>query len=280
MLKLGYNEYGTSLLQSPALLTYHSLSGRRSRLGRLPHTRTRVSRSLQAHHVNMALARPPTEESHPELYAEMQKTPLTDWEKAGQSPPPNGSKNDGFAYYQIHGTRPQTIGYSVTDSPAGLLAWIWEKLHDWSDFEHYKWEDDEILTWISIYYFSTPGPAATQRIYFEEMHRKPHRSFIEAMNYLPCPLGIANFPKELSISPQLWHKTLGPVVHESVWDVGGHFSAGRDRMLLCRTSDRCLVRVVVLRASSKGATGFVVRHGLSILSCPDAEMVCSDRGRL
>ena len=45
------------------------------------------------------------------------------------------------------------------------------------------------------------------------------------MNYLPCPLGIANFPYELSIWPKLWHKTMGPVVHESTWDYGGHFSA-------------------------------------------------------
>ena len=203
----------------------------------------------------MALARPPTEESHPELYAEMQKTPLTDWEKAGKARS-EWFQNDGFAYYQIHGTRPQTIGYSVTDSPVGLLAWIWEKLHDWSDFEHYKWEDDEILTWISIYYFSTPGPAATQRIYFEEMHRKPHRSFIEAMNYLPCPLGIANFPKELSISPQLWHKTLGPVVHESVWDVGGHFSSWERPDAIVQDLRQMFGKGGGAEGVIKGATGF------------------------
>ena len=38
-------------------------------------------------------------------------------------------------------TQPQTIGYSLADSPVGLLAWIYEKLHNWTD--SYPWEDDE-----------------------------------------------------------------------------------------------------------------------------------------
>ena len=173
----------------------------------------------------MAIAREPSQESDPELYAEVQKTPLTESEKAGIERT-KWFRTDGMAYYMIQGTRPQTIGYTITDSPVGLLGWIWEKLHDWSDHENYKWEDDEILTWISIYYFSTPGPAASQRIYFEEMHRQKDSRFGgNTSDYSPCPLGIANFPKEISATPHLWHKTMGPVVHESTWDYGGHFAS-------------------------------------------------------
>jgi hypothetical protein len=48
---------------------------------------------------------------------------------------------EGKAYNNILPTRPQTIGYSFEDSPAGLLAWIYEKLVDWTD--NYPWQDDE-----------------------------------------------------------------------------------------------------------------------------------------
>ena len=70
----------------------------------------------------------------------------------------------------------------MTDSPVGLLAWIYEKLHDWTD--SYPWTPVEILTWVSVYYFSTPGPAATQRIYYEYEHRKPAPSFLAAQKYI------------------------------------------------------------------------------------------------
>ncbi|ORY18323.1 Alpha/Beta hydrolase protein [Clohesyomyces aquaticus] len=62
-------------------------------------------------------------------------------------------------------TSPQTIGYSVADSPAGLLAWIYEKLHDWAD--QYPWTKEEVCTWVSLYWFSRAGPAASVRIYYE-----------------------------------------------------------------------------------------------------------------
>ena len=69
---------------------------------------------------------------------------------------------EGTGYSAVHSTKPQTIGYSLSDSPVGLLAWIYEKLHDWTD--DYEWRDDEVLTWVSIYWFSTAGPAASLRM--------------------------------------------------------------------------------------------------------------------
>lgn len=97
------------------------------------------------------------------------KHPLTPAEKAGYA----HSKwfaSEGTGYYAQQTTKPQTIGYSMADSPVGLLAWIYEKLHDWTD--SYAWSDDEILTWVSIYWFSTAGPAASQRIYYESNTRR------------------------------------------------------------------------------------------------------------
>jgi hypothetical protein len=50
-------------------------------------------------------------------------------------------RDDGTGYFMIQSTRPQTLGYALADSPVGLLAWVFEKLVDWTDA--YPWEDDE-----------------------------------------------------------------------------------------------------------------------------------------
>jgi hypothetical protein len=47
----------------------------------------------------------------------------------------------GMGYMQLQSTQPQTLGYGLTDSPVGCLAWIYEKLVNWTD--GYAWEDDE-----------------------------------------------------------------------------------------------------------------------------------------
>lgn len=47
----------------------------------------------------------------------------------------------GMGYHNEQSTQPQTIGYSLADSPIGLLAWIYEKLVQWTD--SYPWTDDE-----------------------------------------------------------------------------------------------------------------------------------------
>ena len=129
---------------------------------------------------------------------------------------------DGRGYLAEQSTKPQTIGYALTDSPVALLAWIYEKLHDWTD--SYPWTDDEILTWISIYWFSTAGPAAASFIYYEALHdTKMPVSVVQG--YIDVPLGLAYFPKEVGNAPKAWTRTLGPVVLVSESDRGGHFAA-------------------------------------------------------
>lgn len=71
----------------------------------------------------------------------------------------------GTGYDSEQSTKPSTSGYALADSPVALLAWIYEKLHDWTDA--YPWTDDEVLTWVSLYWFSAAGPAASCRIYYE-----------------------------------------------------------------------------------------------------------------
>ena len=92
------------------------------------------------------------------------------------------------AYLQVQGTRPQTIGQSLTDSPSGQLAWIVEKFQEWTDPVAELPEDavdrDRILTDVSIYWLTaTAGSSA--RLYYERFNdpacgcpgalHRPHR---------------------------------------------------------------------------------------------------------
>ncbi|KAG5640551.1 hypothetical protein DXG03_008121 [Asterophora parasitica] len=127
----------------------------------------------------------------------------------------------GRGYFVEQATRPQTIGYALTDSPVGLLAWIYEKLVDWTD--GYEWEDDEVLTWISVYLFSRAGPAASLRIYYEETQAENRRT---APDPEPkgLPVGHSHFPKEIYHVPRAWTRT-SDLVFEAEHERGGHFAA-------------------------------------------------------
>jgi len=177
---------------------------------------------VQASHINMVRGHPPTFTSNPLLAAQHALTPYSQRDKDGFARSEWFLK-EGSGYRLEQGTKPQTLGYSLADSPVGLLAWIYEKLHDWTD--GYPWTDDEILTWVSIYLFSTAGPAASIRIYYEALHdsqygRGPTKRFIPHVK-----LGLAHFPREITIVPKTWGRTMGPVVFESENESGGHFAA-------------------------------------------------------
>jgi hypothetical protein len=175
----------------------------------------------KAYHLNNAAPAEPTTTSHPELYAKMQATPLSQTDLAGLARTKEFSTH-GNAYYLLQSTRPQTLAYSLTDSPIGLLSWIYEKLVEWSD--DYPWSDDEVLTWVSIYYFSVAGPAACLNLFYENEHRVPS-AFDKVKEWIDVSLGVARFEKDLILLPKAWNGTLGPVVLESEFERGGHFAA-------------------------------------------------------
>ncbi|EEQ90352.2 epoxide hydrolase [Blastomyces dermatitidis ER-3] len=113
----------------------------------------------------------------------------------------------------------KTLVYALHDSP--IVAWINEKLHDWSDA--YPWTDDEILTWICIYAFSRAGPGAAHRIYFEVAHAdaaiKNQYGKLVTLNYggmleytEEVKIGLTYNPKELETLPTRWGGTFGNVV--------------------------------------------------------------------
>lgn len=96
---------------------------------------------------------------------------------------------EGSGYNLLQSTKPQTLSYALTDSPVALLAWIYEKLHDWTD--GYQWSDDQILEWVSIYAFSNAGPGAAHRIYYEVMHSKDGVSRDRVQKWIAgVPLGL------------------------------------------------------------------------------------------
>uniref|UniRef100_A0A0W0FKR1 Epoxide hydrolase N-terminal domain-containing protein n=1 Tax=Moniliophthora roreri TaxID=221103 RepID=A0A0W0FKR1_MONRR len=124
----------------------------------------------------------------------------------------------GFGYFHEQSTQPQTLGYSLADSPIGLLAWIYEKLVAWTD--EYPWDDDEVLTWISVYWFSRSGPAASVRTYYEVA-----QSGDFASGPAPTiPVGYSFFPKEVGLGPKSWY-TDKHIVFTSDHERGGHFAA-------------------------------------------------------
>ena len=75
-------------------------------------------------------------------------------------------QQDGSGYLAIQNTRPQTIGYGLVDSPVLQLAWIAEKVHDWTDLPV---DRDQLLTTVSIYWFTRSGASAAHTLY-EQAH--------------------------------------------------------------------------------------------------------------
>jgi pimeloyl-ACP methyl ester carboxylesterase len=125
---------------------------------------------------------------------------------------------EGHGYFQIQATRPQTLSYGLTDSPAGQLAWIVDKFHDWAHGE--RPEDvvdrDRILTNVMLYWLTgTAGSAAN--LYYEAMHAGswPTPS--------PVPTGVAVFAEDIAI--RRYAERTNTITHWSEFGSGGHFAA-------------------------------------------------------
>jgi epoxide hydrolase len=132
---------------------------------------------------------------------------------------------EGLGYGAIQSTRPQTLAYALTDSPAGLLAWIAEKFAEWSDRPI---EDrDRLLTNVMLYWLTgTAGSAA--RLYYEAARGgawgPPRPSSV--------PTGVAVFPKEIAPPVRRLAERSNHIVHWSEFDRGGHFAAMEEPGLL------------------------------------------------
>ena len=137
---------------------------------------------------------------------------------------------DGRGYQSIQGSKPQTLGYGLNDSPAGLAAWIVEKFHGWSDNDgnvESAFTKDEMLTNITLYWVTGTITSST-RIYYESGNTPPTRR----VGFIDVPTGAAMFPKEISFTPRAWAAARYNIVHWTVMPRGGHFAALEEPELL------------------------------------------------
>lgn len=169
-------------------------------------------------HSNMILAGAPADPQ--------QRANVTEAEAAARETRGAYMENER-AYQQIQGTKPQSLGYGLNDSPAGLAAWIVEKFHGWTDMPQDATGDlddyfskDHLLTNISIYWF-TQTITSSARIYYENRNTPP----MKAIDYIDVPTGAAIFPAEIFITPRAWAEAAYDLRHWTVMPRGGHFAA-------------------------------------------------------
>lgn len=127
-------------------------------------------------------------------------------------------------YLQIQGTRPQTLAYGLTDSPAGLAGWIVEKLRSWSDCDgdlESVIARYDVLTNITVYWVTGTANSAS-RIYLEAIRAGQFQPIPERIE---VPTGVAIFPKETVKSPRSWAEQAWDIRRWTVMPRGGHFAA-------------------------------------------------------
>jgi len=139
-----------------------------------------------------------------------------------------------MGYQWIQGTRPQTLAYALTDSPAGLAAWIAEKFWKWSDcggaIENALSRDD-LLANVALYWF-TGAIGSSFWPYYARMHGPwpiPEGKTVDV------PTGYAEFPKEILRPPRsLAARTYTDIRRWTTMPRGGHFAALEQPELLAR----------------------------------------------
>jgi len=133
--------------------------------------------------------------------------------------------NEDTGYQWIQGTRPQTLAFGLTDSPAGLAAWIAEKFRAWSDcggvIEN-AISRDELLANISLYWFT--GAIGSS---FWPYYARRHGPWpVPEGQTVGVPMGYAEFPKEILSPPRsLAQKMYTDIRRWTPMPRGGHFAA-------------------------------------------------------
>jgi pimeloyl-ACP methyl ester carboxylesterase len=149
----------------------------------------------------------------------------------GQQPTPEEARAlKGIKHYQEwdsgyskqQSTRPQTLGYGLTDSPSGQAAWILEKFWAWTDCGGDPLnilDRDELLDNVMLYWV-TQTAASSARLYWESFGRARDRMKVTV------PTGVAVFPREIVPPVRRWMEASYPnIQHWSEMPKGGHFAA-------------------------------------------------------
>jgi pimeloyl-ACP methyl ester carboxylesterase len=123
------------------------------------------------------------------------------------------------AYALIQSTKPTTAAVGLADSPAGLAAWIVEKLCSWSDCDgqlERRFTRDEILTWVTLYWVTnTIGSSFLAYVEYEP----------GSDDEVTVPTGVTIFPKDLVPAPRQFAERFFRIVRWTELRTGGHFTA-------------------------------------------------------
>ena len=137
-------------------------------------------------------------------------------------------------YQWIQGTRPQTLAFALTDSPAGLAAWIVEKFRAWSDCDgdvERAISRDRMLADISLYWF-TGAIGSSFWPYYARLHGSV---ILPPGETISVPTGYAQFPREILKPPRsAAARVFKDIRRWSVMEKGGHFAALEQPDLLAR----------------------------------------------
>jgi epoxide hydrolase len=122
-------------------------------------------------------------------------------------------QQDGSGYLAIQNSRPQTIGYGLADSPLLQLAWVAEKVHEWTDLPV---DRDQLLTTVSLYWFTGSGASAAHTLY-EQAHAPMRPGAQPAV-----PQGFAVFGADQTVRKLV---PAPPGAHWTEFSHGRHFPA-------------------------------------------------------
>jgi pimeloyl-ACP methyl ester carboxylesterase len=126
------------------------------------------------------------------------------------------------AYGAIMGTRPQTIGYALADSPAGLAAWIF----DYNNGEPERLlSRDDVLDNITLYWLTNTATSAA-RLYWETSGQSVILAAAQKTAEISIPVAITVFPGEVYRAPETWaRRAYRNLIYFNEVDKGGHFAA-------------------------------------------------------
>jgi pimeloyl-ACP methyl ester carboxylesterase len=132
-------------------------------------------------------------------------------------------RDENGAYAHLQSTRPQTAGYALNDSPAGLAAWILEKFREWSDCEGdlRSFDRSELFTNVTLYWM-TETIHSSFRMYYEG-RKSPMQ--LRKGERVSVPCAVAHFPKEILFPPRAWVERGYTIRRWTEMPRGGHFAA-------------------------------------------------------
>ena len=139
-------------------------------------------------------------------------------------------------YSAVQSTRPQTLGYGLNDSPAGLAAWVLDKWRSWSDSGgnlDATFDRDALLTMLTIWWV-TGSITSSMRDYYDN---RWHSTAIGPDDMVRVPTAMAVFPNEYVSEgepPRSWFERLYQVQRWTVFPRGGHFAAAEVPDLLAK----------------------------------------------